>query len=105
MVGRWDCLILGMGRLQGKGLGVDGAFVGCASWKCRHQPAGPPQMTSLCCNRRPPPSLPLCCLQDNGISDWSGVAAVLCGQKDMAGAITELLTGKGVPKERILTNF
>lgn len=43
--------------------------------------------------------------QDNGISDWSGVAAVLCGQKEMAGAITELLTSKGVPKERILTNF
>ncbi|PRW56790.1 hypothetical protein C2E21_4721 [Chlorella sorokiniana] len=43
--------------------------------------------------------------KDNGVSDWAGVAAVLCGQKEMAGAITELLTGKGVPKERILTNF
>lgn len=43
--------------------------------------------------------------KEDGISDWSGVAAVLCGQKDMAIAITELLTGKGVPKERILTNF
>lgn len=35
----------------------------------------------------------------------SGTAAVLCGQKEMAMAITEVLTGKGVPKEKILTNF
>ena len=49
--------------------------------------------------------LPCACPQDDGVSDWSGVAAVLCGQKDMATAISELLTGKGVPKERILTNF
>lgn len=38
----------------------------------------------------------LCAAQDNGISDWSGVAAVLCGQKGMAEAVTELLTSKGV---------
>jgi hypothetical protein len=44
-------------------------------------------------------------LQEDGISDWSGVAAVLCGQKEMAVAITELLTSKGVAKEQILSNF
>ena len=44
-------------------------------------------------------------LQENGIEDWSGVAAVLCGQKGMCEAITELLTSKGVPKESILLNF
>lgn len=43
--------------------------------------------------------------KEDGIADWSGVAAVLCGQKDMATAVTELLTGKGVAKEYILTNF
>lgn len=43
--------------------------------------------------------------QDVGISDWSGVAAVLCGQKGMAEAVTALLSSNGVPKERILTNF
>lgn len=38
--------------------------------------------------------------------DWAGgVAAVLCGQKDMAVTITELLTSKGVAKEHILSNF
>ncbi len=44
-------------------------------------------------------------LQADGIQDWSGVAAVLCGQKGMCEAVTELLTGKGVPKESILLNF
>lgn len=57
-----------------------------------------------------PPGPPTCqllaaWLQEDGIADWSGVAAVLCGQKDMATAVTELLTGKGVAKEYILTNF
>lgn len=44
-------------------------------------------------------------LQDAGIEDWSGVAAVLCGQKGMCEAVTELLTSKGVAKEHILLNF
>ncbi len=44
-------------------------------------------------------------MQEDGVADWSGVAAVLCGQKDMAVAVTELLTSKGVAKEHILTNF
>lgn len=43
--------------------------------------------------------------KDDGIADYSGVAAVLCGQKDMAVAVTELLASKGVPKERVLLNF
>lgn len=43
--------------------------------------------------------------KEDGITDWSGVAAVLCGQKDMAIFLTDLLTSKGVPKERILSNF
>ena len=34
-----------------------------------------------------------------------GVAAVLCGQKGMAEAVTEALTTAGVSKEHILTNF
>lgn len=74
----------------------------------RAQPCGATGISSVRCS----PTLVLTyikfCpapLQDNGISDWSGVAAVLCGQKDMATAVTELLTSKGVPKERILTNF
>lgn len=43
--------------------------------------------------------------RDAGIADWSGAAAVLCGQKEMAMAVTELFTGKGVAKESILSNF
>ncbi|PSC71452.1 hypothetical protein C2E20_5041 [Micractinium conductrix] len=43
--------------------------------------------------------------KETGVSDWGGVAAVLCGQKGMAEAVTELLTSNGVPPERILTNF
>lgn len=43
--------------------------------------------------------------KETGISDWEGVAAVLCGQKGMCEAVTGLLTGKGVPKEDILLNF
>jgi NAD(P)H-flavin reductase len=42
---------------------------------------------------------------EEGGADWAGVAAVLCGRKEMCGAVTELLTGKGVPKENILLNF
>jgi ferredoxin-NADP reductase len=34
-----------------------------------------------------------------------GVAAVLCGQKGMAEAVTAMLTGAGMPKELVLTNF
>ena len=45
--------------------------------------------------------------KDTGIADgdWSGAAAVLCGQKEMAMAVTELFSEKGVTKESILTNF
>ncbi len=50
-------------------------------------------------------SKPVLSLQENGIEDWSGVAAVLCGHKGMCEAITEVLTSKGVPKESILLNF
>ncbi len=65
--------------------------VQAGAWACR----------SLSCIRR------LACplLQEDGVADYSGVAAVLCGQKDMAVAVTELLGGKGVPRERVLTNF
>ena len=44
-------------------------------------------------------------LKSGGVSDGSGVAAVLCGQKGMAEAITEALMGAGVSKEHILMNF
>lgn len=41
----------------------------------------------------------------DGRTVGAGVAAVLCGQKEMAEAITENLTTNGVEKEYILTNF
>ncbi len=45
-------------------------------------------------------------LSQGGVSGGSeGVAAVLCGQKGMAEAVTEALTAAGVAKEHILTNF
>lgn len=37
--------------------------------------------------------------------DWAGTAAVLCGHKEMAEAVTELLGAKGVQKEHCLLNF
>ena len=40
-----------------------------------------------------------------GVEQGKSVAAVLCGQKDMAVAVTEFLTSAGVPKEHILLNF
>ena len=43
--------------------------------------------------------------QSPDVEDWSGVGAVLCGHKEMAQAVTEFLTARGVPKERILLNF
>jgi arabinosyltransferase len=43
--------------------------------------------------------------EDTRITEWSGVAAVLCGQKEMCTAVTDLLTSKGVDKQHILTNF
>lgn len=60
----------------------------------------PGSFQAPCCP--PPLSSPP---QDGGISDWAGVAAVLCGQKDMATAVKELLAAKGVPESRVLTNF
>ena len=45
-------------------------------------------------------------LSQGGVSGGSeGVAAVLCGQKGMAEAVTEALTAAGVAKEHILMNF
>lgn len=45
-------------------------------------------------------------LKNGGVSEGGkGVAAVLCGQKPMAEAITEALTNAGVSKEHILMNF
>ena len=35
----------------------------------------------------------------------AGVAAVLCGQKGMTTAVTELLAARGVAPEHILLNF
>ena len=35
----------------------------------------------------------------------SSVGAVLCGHKAMCQAVTSLLTGKGVPPEKIVLNF
>ena len=55
-------------------------------------------------NHVPPPA-PFKCAQAPGVEDWSGVAAVLCGHKEMAQAVTEFLAAKGVPKERVLLNF
>mmetsp|Transcript_25027 Transcript_25027/g.69862 ORF Transcript_25027/g.69862 Transcript_25027/m.69862 type:complete len:305 (-) Transcript_25027:337-1251(-) len=40
-----------------------------------------------------------------GVTDGSGTGIVLCGQKEMAMAVTEIATEAGVPKQRILTNF
>jgi ferredoxin-NADP reductase len=40
-----------------------------------------------------------------GAGGGAGLAAVLCGQREMAEAVTALLTAGGVPKERILSNF
>ena len=59
----------------------------------------------ICAPRHAPSPPGTVAPQDDGISDWAGVAAVLCGQKDMATAVTELLASKGVPKERVLMNF
>ena len=35
----------------------------------------------------------------------STLAALVCGQKEMSQAVTAILEGQGVPKERILSNF
>lgn len=44
-------------------------------------------------------------LAERGVSDPAGTAAVLCGQKEMAQAVTELLTGAGVAPDRVILNF
>lgn len=41
----------------------------------------------------------------DGAKVGADVAAVLCGQKGMAEAVTDMLTAGGVPKEAILLNF
>lgn len=41
----------------------------------------------------------------DGCEMGPGVAAILCGQKEMAEAVTETLTSSGVSKDVILTNF
>ena len=40
-----------------------------------------------------------------GIASAGEVGVILCGQKEMAGAVKELCVGAGVAEERILTNF
>ena len=68
-----------------------------------HGGGGPPLFT-----RTPPPTHPYPPTphtQSPDVEDWSGVGAVLCGHKEMAQAVTEFLTARGVPKERILLNF
>jgi ferredoxin-NADP reductase len=40
-----------------------------------------------------------------GAGGGAGLAAVLCGQREMAEAVTALLAAGGVPTERILSNF
>jgi len=44
-------------------------------------------------------------LAEAAMADGEGTAAILCGQKEMAMAINAALTGKGVPSDKILTNF
>jgi ferredoxin-NADP reductase len=38
-------------------------------------------------------------------SDPAATAALLCGHKDMCQKVTALLTGRGVPAEKVLLNF
>lgn len=44
-------------------------------------------------------------MQDGGVSDGEHTAVILCGQKEMAEAITAIVEKKGVKKDFILTNF
>lgn len=44
-------------------------------------------------------------LEEDGIDDPKSTGALLCGMKGMAEDVTEVLTGAGTPKDRILTNF
>lgn len=43
--------------------------------------------------------------KEEPLADGSRACAVLCGQKDMAFAVKEVLTSQGVPDDRFLTNF
>ena len=43
--------------------------------------------------------------QDDHLSFGSSSGIILCGQKEMNEAVTNLVTGKGVTKESIITNF
>lgn len=42
---------------------------------------------------------------DKKLQDGSKACALLCGQKEMAFAVKDMLTGQGVPEDRFLTNF
>ena len=42
---------------------------------------------------------------DTRIEDGSKTCALLCGQKEMAFAVKDMLSSQGVPDERFLTNF
>lgn len=44
-------------------------------------------------------------VQDGGITDGEQTAVILCGQKEMAEALTAMVQEKGVKTEFILTNF
>lgn len=44
-------------------------------------------------------------MQDGGITDGEQTAVILCGQKEMAEALTAMVQEKGVKTEFILTNF
>lgn len=62
--------------------------------------------TNACCGTEGGKSAPyFWVVQDGGVSEGSKSAVILCGQKEMAEAITAIVTGSGVQKEFILTNF
>ena len=44
-------------------------------------------------------------MQDGGITDGERTAVILCGQKEMAEALTAMVQEKGVKTDFILTNF
>jgi arabinosyltransferase len=41
----------------------------------------------------------------HALQDASKTCVLLCGQKDMAFAVKELLSAEGVPDSRFITNF
>jgi len=44
-------------------------------------------------------------LEEDGVTDPKSTGALLCGMKEMAVAVTEVLTKAGVVEGRVLTNF